>query len=237
MGLTYCFRSPLCSQCLSATAAAAVADTAAISAYINARYHISKDLGQKYYFHRGLRFQEKLKKQNKLNIWGTFTENAKSFADQDCIWYSDPSTNPPTVYNYTWRAAYEVACRYAKCFLDFGVKPGDCVGFYLQNSPDFVLAWMGLMAIGCYPAHINYNLVGGALVHCTKVAETTLLLIDEDFKDRVLENEEMKALGVKVHVLDREFRERLLRIEPDAPDEKYTRGADEKTKMAIRYTR
>ena len=134
-----------------ASAAAAVAGTAALGAYLNAKYHISKDLSHNYYLHRGTRYQETLKRQNKIDIWGTFTENSQKFADQNCIWYSDPSTVPPTEYKYTWREAYEYACRYAQWFLEAGVKPGDCVGFYLQNSSDFVLGWMGLLAIRAYP--------------------------------------------------------------------------------------
>ena len=177
-----------------------------------------------------------MRRQNKVNIWGTFTNNATKFADKDCIWYSDPSTSPATVYNYSWAEGYRVACKYAQWFLSIGVKPGDCVGFYLQNSPDLVLAWMGLLAIGCYPAMINYNLIGAALAHCTKVAESTVILVDEDFQDRVLNNEELKALGMRMHVVDAAFRSQISEIKPTIPDEKYTKDANEKTKLCLRYT-
>lgn len=138
---------------------------------------------------------------------------------------------------YTWREAYEYACRYAQWFLDAGVRPGECVGFYLQNGPDLVLGWMGLLALGCYPAMINYNLVGGALLHCTKIAECTLLLVDEDFQDRVCGNEELKSLRIGMHVVDHEFRLRLSRVAFKVPDPEYTQGAGEKTRVAMRYTR
>ena len=220
-----------------ATATAAVAGTAALSAYLNAKYHIWKDLSYNYYLRRGARYQEKLKRQNKINIWASFTENAKNLADLDCLWFSDPSTSPPTVHTYSWREAYERACRYAQWFLDAGVQPGECVGFYLQNSPDFVLAWMGLVAIGSYPAMINYNLVGGALVHCVKLAECSLLLVDEDFRERALDNKELHDMGIKMDVVDQDFKDRVSRIDPMVPDEKYTRDAGEKTRLAIRYTR
>jgi acyl-CoA synthetase (AMP-forming)/AMP-acid ligase II len=177
-----------------------------------------------------------LKRQNKINIWGTFTDNARQFAELDCIWYSDPATNPPTVHTFSWTQAYQYACQYAQWFLSAGVQPGDCVGFYLQNSPDFVLGWMGLLAIGCYPAFINYNLVGGALVHCTKIAECRMLLVDEDIQDRVIENEELKAMGVKIQVVDEKFREQIRSLEPSVPDEKFTKDANERTRLALRYT-
>ena len=96
---------------------------------------------------------------------------------------------------------------------------------------------MGLLAIGCYPAMINYNLVGGALVHCVKIAECRLLLVDEDFAERALGNEELRALGVGMHVVDREFREQVEARDFRVPDERFTRDAGEKTRLAIRYTR
>ena len=221
----------------AAAATIAFAGVAACSAYINAKYHISKDLTYLYYQHRGQRYQDRLKRQSKINIWGTFSDNAAKFADKDCIWYSDP-TDPPTVYTYTWREAHDWACRYAEWFLNTGcIKPGDCVGFYLQNSPDFMFAWLGLLAIGCYPAMINYNLVGGALVHCVKLAECPLMLVDEDFSERGVNNSGLDALGVNRVILDRAFRDRLARLEPRVPDLKYTKHADEKTRYALRYTR
>ena len=222
---------------MTATATAAVAGTAALSAWLNAKYHIYKDLSHIYYQRRGARYQEEVKRQNKINIWGSFTENAQKFTDRDCIWYSDPATTPPVVYSYTWREAYEYACRCAQWFLEAGVKPGDCVGFYLQNSPELVLGWMGLLAIGCYPAMINYNLVGGALVHCTKIAGCTLLLVDDEFQERVLGNEELRSLGISTHVVDHDFRTRLSSVPLKVPDPKYTKNVGEKTKVAMRYTR
>ncbi|KIW81634.1 hypothetical protein Z517_04660 [Fonsecaea pedrosoi CBS 271.37] len=220
-----------------------LAGAAALSAYLNAKFHLGKDLTQIYYHRRGERYQARLKAQNKINLWASFCENADKFADRDCIWYSDPSTSPPTVHNYTWREAREHACRYAQWFLEAGVRPGDCVGFYLQNSPDFVLGWLGLLAIGCYPAMINYNLVGGALVHCVKIAECRILLVDEDFRDRVsssslLEDKELQQLQVSVHVIDGDFRARLARFPGGMPSAaaEYTKDIGEKTRLALRYT-
>lgn len=84
---------------------------------------------------------------------------------------------------------------------------------------------------------INYNLVGGALVHCTKLADSTLLLVDEDFQERVVNNNELRGLGVKLQVIDAKFRDELFNVEPVVPDAEYTNNSDEKTRYALRYTR
>ena len=59
-------------------------------------------------------------------------------------------------------------------------RPGELVAMYLINSPEFLLIWMAMMAIGCAPAFINYNLEGNALIHCLKVCETKIILCDDD---------------------------------------------------------
>jgi acyl-CoA synthetase (AMP-forming)/AMP-acid ligase II len=70
--------------------------------------------------------------------------------------------------------------QWAIYFLSQGVQPGDMVATYLQNSADFLVIWLGLWCIGCAPAMLNYNLKGGALLHCLRISGTRLVLVDED---------------------------------------------------------
>jgi acyl-CoA synthetase (AMP-forming)/AMP-acid ligase II len=43
------------------------------------------------------------------------------------------------------------ANQYATYFLQLGVVPGELVAFYLQNSPEFFFAWLGLLTIDGKP--------------------------------------------------------------------------------------
>ena len=217
--------------------AATAAGVAAISLYLNGKYHICKDLTHIYYLQRGIRHQDRLRRENRIDIWRTFTENAAKLPDLDCVWYQEPGRNATTVHKYTWAAAHTRACQYAHWFLSNGVRPGDCVAFILQNSADFVLAWLGLIAISCYPAMINYNLVGGALVHCVKIAECKIVLVDDDIKERVLNNEHLLMLGVQIEVLDDTLKARVATMQTTSPGEEHRRGCDDQTKLALRYTR
>lgn len=119
---------------------------------------------------------------------------------------------------YTWRETYAHVCQYAAYFLESGVRPGDLVGFYLQNSPEFCFAWIGLLAIGtfplthpyclptltshagCAPAMINYNLSGDALVHCLRISGAAILLVDDlsDCKARI--GEEAEKIKSDLHM-------------------------------------
>ena len=41
----------------------------------------------------------------------------------------------------------ERSYQYASFFLDSGVRPGQLVAFYMRNSPEYIFAWFGLLAI------------------------------------------------------------------------------------------
>jgi acyl-CoA synthetase (AMP-forming)/AMP-acid ligase II len=99
-----------------------------------------------------------------------FEKYAQEQPNEECIWWQSSS--------HTWSAAYARANQYAHFFLSQGVVPGDLVAFFMGNNPEFVLAWMGLWAIGAAPALINHNLTRQALLHCLGVAESKLVLAD-----------------------------------------------------------
>jgi acyl-CoA synthetase (AMP-forming)/AMP-acid ligase II len=71
-------------------------------------------------------------------------------------------------------------CQYGTYFLSLGVKPHDVVAIYLQNAPEFMFVWLGLLSIGAAPAMINWNLGANPLVHCIKISGAKLLIVDEE---------------------------------------------------------
>ena len=89
-----------------------------------------------------------------------------------CLWTRERS--------YTYREVHDRAVQYAHFFLSCGVKAGELVAVYLQNRAEFLFTWLGLWAIGCAPAAINYNLSGDALVHCLRISGARLVIEDED---------------------------------------------------------
>lgn len=115
-----------------------------------------------------------------------------------CLWTRERS--------YTYREVQDYACQYALFFLSQGVKKGDLVAIYLQNREEYIFAWVALWSIGCAPAAINYNLTGDALLHCLKISEAKILIVDEDSGCRARVEESQDAiignLGMKPMVLD-----------------------------------
>lgn len=129
-----------------------------------------------------------------------------------------------------------MSLRFANFFLARGVKRGDIVAFYLQNSAEFMFAWLGLLAIGATPAMINFNLEGHGLVHCVKVSEAHLLLVDEDIQDRVHRNHDLQSMGLDVIVLDSSFKAGLAASEPKELPKSITSKNSETDPLALRYT-
>ncbi len=154
-------------------------------------------------------------------------------ANEECIWSRDGC--------YTWNQAYDRANQYAQWFLAQGVKPHDYVGFYLNNSPDFVFAWLGLWAVGAAPAMINYNLAGKALIHCLKVSDAKLILVDEEtaLRQRIEDARSQieGELGMRICVMDSQVIGEIRRLKAERPEDSCREGVQGNWPMAMFYTR
>lgn len=131
--------------------------------------------------------------------------------------------------------------QYGQWYLSQGVKPGDLVSFYLQNSPDFLFAWLGLWSIGAAPAMINYNLAGKALIHCIKVPKSNLILVDDDqeLRSRIeAERETLEGeLGIKIEVLDSSKLSEIRGLKAERPEDVYREGIKGNSPLGLLYTR
>ena len=78
-------------------------------------------------------------KTKRLSCFYFFEEAVRDYPNAEAIW-SRKGT-------YTWQETHTNSCQYATYFLELGVRPGELVAFYLQNSPEFIFAWLGLWAI------------------------------------------------------------------------------------------
>lgn len=63
---------------------------------------------------------------------------------------------------------------------EFGVKKGDKITMYYMNKPMFIIIWFSLWNLGAIPTFLNYNLISNPLIHCIKVVESNILLIDDE---------------------------------------------------------
>jgi len=121
------------------------------------------------------------------------------------------------------------------------VRPGQLVAFYLQNAPEFMFAWLGLWAIGCAPAMINYNLSGEALLHCLKFSGASIVLVDEESGcqarvERVIDKIKGQ-LGMNHQVLTEELKREIAASKANTPGNEYRDGVKGNFPMCLLYTR
>lgn len=228
-----------------------MAATAASAMYLDAKHAISKDVTAvtamakiaRAYSEAGrlllkLRTSNlvscisKLEKANRLSMYYIFESSVKLDPSGECIWSREGC--------YTWAESLDRAHQYAQWYLSQGVKPNDLVSFYLTNSPDFIFAWLGLWAIGAAPIMINYNLSGKALIHCLKVAESNLILVDEEeaLLNRIgNDRAEIEKLGMQIYVLNGLLKQRIYGMKSERPADSCREQVKGNSPVAIFYTR
>ncbi|KAM0722286.1 hypothetical protein Q7P37_001727 [Cladosporium fusiforme] len=221
-----------------AAGAAIAAGTSAAAAYLDAKYHIRKDLTSIRSNKRVAKEAQRLAQANKRSLWYAFEETVAQHKDNIGLWYR-PNPSVPAA-QYTWRQTYDQSCRWAQFLLNNGVQPGELVGTYVINSPEFMFNMLGSWAIGTAPALINYNLGGDSLVHCLKVAGSKVLIVDSDSEcqQRIeaqrerIENE----LGMRIIILDEATKATINAYEPTRPGNEFRDHVEGEFPIFLFYT-
>lgn len=214
-----------------ATTAAIAAGTTAAAAYLDAKFHISKDIRQLRMLSSAERETTRAIKTKRLSCLYFFEEAVRDYPDAEAIWSREGI--------FTWKETHTKTCQYAAYFLELDVRPGELVAFYLQNSPEFIFAWLGLWAIGCAPAMINFNLSEDALIHCLKLSGAKIVVVDEEEKVRTRidgEKQRIEELGMQTIVLSRELKSSIAAKTAQRPDDSYREGLKASFPSVLFYT-
>lgn len=172
-------------------------------------------------------------KKGEASLWSQFEQQVKRLpASTRCIWSRTGC--------YTWSETHVQACQYAEFLLSKGVQPSEPVAIYLQNSPEFMFTLLATWALGTAPAMINYNLTGDALVHCLKISNSKVLVVDEDdgcrqrVEDcRVRIEQEM---GIQIIILESSTKASIAAISPKRPESHYRDHVNGETPVLGIYT-
>ncbi|CAI6339528.1 unnamed protein product [Periconia digitata] len=213
--------------------AGAIAGVSAAAAYLDAKFHIRKDLTSI----RGEAATEsafvKASANNRGSLWYRFEEQVHRLPPtEEAIWSRAGC--------YTWPETYANACRYGQYFLQNGVTSGTLVTFYLTNQPEFIFGTLGAWSVGSAPAMINHHLAGDGLIHCLKVAGGKLLIVDEDAEAREriedVRDRIEGELGMEIRILDKALKGEILRMEPKRPEDELRSTIGGKFPMCLFYT-
>jgi fatty-acyl-CoA synthase len=83
----------------------------------------------------------------------------------------------------TYRQMDEAANRYANWAIGQGIKRGDVVALFMENRPEYIICWYGLIKLGAIVALINTNLRGSALAHSIAIAEAKHIVLGSELAD------------------------------------------------------
>ncbi len=100
-------------------------------------------------------------------LWSLLRRNARNFSNSIAI------RHPITNQSYTWLELYYRSQSLAKNLLERGITKGDKVAILFPNSPEFVISFFAVAAVGAVAVPINFRLT---------VGEVTYILTDSDAK-------------------------------------------------------
>jgi fatty-acyl-CoA synthase len=83
----------------------------------------------------------------------------------------------------TYRALNEHANRYARWAQAQGIGRGDVVALLMENRPEYLFAWLGLVRVGAIAALVNTNLRGSALAHSISIAQARHLVLGAELAE------------------------------------------------------
>lgn len=106
------------------------------------------------------------------------TKSAERFPDRAAIIFlSDDAKPPPTL---TYRELDRLSGRFASGLAEMGVGRGDRVACFMQNCPELVIAFYGILKAGAVPAPCNPMYTGDELLRQLDDAQPRLLVCDRD---------------------------------------------------------
>jgi fatty-acyl-CoA synthase len=89
----------------------------------------------------------------------------------------------------SYAALNAAADRMARWARQVGVERGEAVALLMENRPDYVVSWLGLLKAGAVAALINTNLRGAALAHSIAISGARHVIVGRELADAYREAE------------------------------------------------
>tara|TARA_R110000824_G_scaffold118960_2_gene271463 strand:- start:83977 stop:85776 length:1800 start_codon:yes stop_codon:yes gene_type:complete len=83
----------------------------------------------------------------------------------------------------TYREFDEAANRYARWAISQGIGRGDVVALMMENRPEYLIAWLGVLKAGAAAALINTNLVKGPLAHSLNISGASHVILGAELTE------------------------------------------------------
>jgi acyl-CoA synthetase (AMP-forming)/AMP-acid ligase II len=209
----------------------AVAGVAAL-AYLNAKYSLYKDISAIVKQKSAETAFASAVAAKRASPFYLFEASVQAHAEEQCVWSREGV--------YTFREFYDRVLQWGQYFIAQGVQPGDIVGLYMQNSPEFMMIWFGLWSVGAAPGMVNWNLADDALVHCVKLASAKMLLVDDEegcWARAEAQRERLAEAGISLVRVNAGLREKITGLRIVRPGDELRAHIGAQSPAALIYTR
>lgn len=132
------------------------------------------------------------------------------------IWTGDDSS-------HTYAEVNERVDRAARLWYDLGVRRGDRVAFMLDNSPEFLYAWLGLAKIGAILVAVNTGFRAAEISYLVRDSEARMALVGPQYLAEFSDAETQAPALAKTFTVGeaphhQDFSELLAQAEASVPD-------------------
>ena len=110
--------------------------------------------------------------------YANFAENLKQFFDigltheeKDWLVYENE--------RYTYKEVYERSAQVANALIASGIKKGDRVAICMQNNPEYIFSFMGIMGMGAVCVPLNSWWVPSEVIYGLEHSDAKLLIADK----------------------------------------------------------
>ena len=80
---------------------------------------------------------------------------------------------------FTFAEAFKIAAKFGNALINTGIKKGDKVSICMQNNPEFMFAYMGIVGIGAVCVPLNSWWVPNEVIYGIEHSQSRLLLADQ----------------------------------------------------------
>lgn len=215
----------------SVTAAAALAGTAAIGAYLDAKYHVRHDLQAGSLNNAAAAAQEfvaKREKSNKLLLYHCLQEHAQKQPDRPFLDYNGRAWSYGNFFADLQRVGNWL-------INDLGIQRDEMVALDGPNSAEYLLLWFALEGIGACVSFVNCHLTGVGLTHSVKLCGAKHLIAERSIDNLVGPHvNELQEAGITTTYYDQTFLESLRDTSP-LPEARRT-GISAQSVRSLIYT-
>src|SRR5690554_6622591 len=124
---------------------------------------------------RSLKKLKTIRDDTSYTLSDTIEELARTKPNNIAIYFEDRTV--------TYRQLNEEANKYARWVQAQGLGRGHSIALMMENRPEYLIAWIGIIKVGATAALINTNLTGGPLSHCLNISNADHLILGAELAE------------------------------------------------------